>query len=537
MPIQAQSADGTIHEFPDGTADAIVDKAMKAYAAPASPDPSQSSIMQRLATSMPVRAARGMMDPIMGGIQAIAHGVAQLPGADQSVVPQIDQGLARGEQMYQADRAATGQSGLDLPRIAGNVASPINFALPEIAPLRAAGLVGRVANGAVTGAGLGGLQPVFDPNNYAAEKTNQVELGAAGGALVPTIGGIAKGIGKLTPHILGGTTGTGANAVKGAYEAGKAGGDAAAAFTDSMRGNTPWDDVVSQAKDALGNMRAERNAAYRSGMADISKDATVLDFTPVDAALAKTNGVKNFKGVDTSPKTADVRAEIDKAISDWKGLDPAEYHTPEGFDALKQMLGDIRDDLPFHSPQRVIADNAYSAVRKTIADQAPAYNKVMSGYSKASEEVSNIQRELSLGPKGNPATALKKLQSVMRNNVNTNWGARADMAGKLADNGAPNLLPALAGQSMNAVLPRGLARVMDAGLVGAGAFASPGALAALPLASPRAVGELAYGAGNVARGATALGNLPILRRLPRLPVGAFGAGLPNLINPAVNGAQ
>ena len=33
MPIRTQSADGITHEFPDGTAPEIVDKAMKSYAA------------------------------------------------------------------------------------------------------------------------------------------------------------------------------------------------------------------------------------------------------------------------------------------------------------------------------------------------------------------------------------------------------------------------------------------------------------------------------------------------------------------------
>ena len=32
MTIQAQSADGVIHEFPDGTDNAVIDKIMKDYA-------------------------------------------------------------------------------------------------------------------------------------------------------------------------------------------------------------------------------------------------------------------------------------------------------------------------------------------------------------------------------------------------------------------------------------------------------------------------------------------------------------------------
>jgi hypothetical protein len=60
----------------------------------------------------------------------------------------------------------------------------------------------------------------------------------------------------------------------------------------------------------------------------------------------------------------------------------------------------------------------------------------------------------------------------MRDNVNTNYGTRADLVKLLQDSGAKNLLTKIAGQSLKSFEPRGLARV-TAGLgtiaTGAGA--------------------------------------------------------------------
>jgi hypothetical protein len=94
----------------------------------------------------------------------------------------------------------------------------------------------------------------------------------------------------------------------------------------------------------------------------------------------------------------------------------------------------------------------------------------------------------------------------MRDNVNTNYGTRADLVKLLQDSGAKNLLTKIAGQSLKSFEPRGLARV-TAGLgtiaTGAGAaFVNPMSL--LPVAgvlatqSPRLVGELTHLGGRVA---------------------------------------
>jgi hypothetical protein len=131
-------------------------------------------------------------------------------------------------------------------------------------------------------------------------------------------------------------------------------------------------------------------------------------------------------------------------------------------------------------------------------DQVPEYAKVMKGYEKASNVIDELQRTLSLGNKASTDTALRKLQSVTRNNVNTNYGKRADLAQMLAANGAPNLMEKITGQAMNSWAPRGLQGLLPGGMTLAALALNPKALALAPLMSPRAVGEGAYCAGKAA---------------------------------------
>jgi hypothetical protein len=266
-------------------------------------------------------------------------------------------------------------------------------------------------------------------------------------------------------------------------------------------------------------------------MAKLGADTTVLDFNDIDKALDRMNAVKTYSGrsglgprQSLSPSTKAVRYEISDAINNWKQLDPADFHTAEGFDALKRQIGDIRDAQPFGTPERVAANEAYSAIRSTIVKQAPEYAKIMKGYEEASKQISEIERTLSLNPKAPIDTSLRKLQSVLRNNVNTSYGRRAALADYLTAQGAPHLMERLSGQALNTWMPRGLGRLAASlgteavlGTAAAvGAHALP-ALAPLPFMSPRLMGEAAYLSGRAASP---------LKRVPVRPIGraAFQAG-------------
>lgn len=322
-------------------------------------------------------------------------------------------------------------------------------------------------------------------------------------------GKTAAAVGSGVAEVVGGATGTGGKAIRTAAEAGAEGGATGQAFRDNMRGAN-FEEVVSEAKSALDAMRTERGKLYNSGMVDVAADKTVLKFDKIDDAIKSVENVKNFKGQDIAPKTAVIRAEIKDTVEQWKGLGNflggKEFHTAEGLDALKQKIGDLRDAQEFGSPQRKIANEVYGAIRQTIVDQAPKYAKVMEGYEQASKLVEDIERTLSLKKGASIDSSLRKLQSVLRNNVNTNYGNRTVLADFLVSAGAKNLIEKLAGQSMSSWMPRGIGRAIASGeALGLPALAVSNPKAALmlgatlPFTSPRLVGETVHALGRASR--------------------------------------
>lgn len=331
--------------------------------------------------------------------------------------------------------------------------------------------------------------------------------------------------GEIAARSAGVTTGVGADAIRTAAQAGTEGGQAGEAFRQSMRGNVPMADVVDEARGAIAQMRRERGAAYRSGMADVGQDSTVLDFGDINQAIDKAQAVQTYKGQSLNPKTADIRGEMRHAVNEWETFPPDEFHTVLGIDALKRKLGNIRDGTQPNTPERVAADTIYNAVRQTIVDQAPAYAKVMKAYEDASTQVKNIERELSLNPNANIDTGLRKLQSVLRDNVNTSFGRRKELANYLVNAGAPNLLEKLAGQSLHSFEPRGLSRMvasMDVpAAIGTALMGHPAA--ALGIAgsalttSPRLIGEATHAAARAARRLRPLGVAAGARQIGQVP--------------------
>jgi hypothetical protein len=311
-----------------------------------------------------------------------------------------------------------------------------------------------------------------------------------------------KGTGKLAATGLGFTTGTGTRAVEEAAKAGYRGGEQGEAFVSQMRGTAPVTEVVETIKPAVKALREQRSQAYKQGMAGVTKDKSVLSFNDIDAAVGKVKDRGYFEGKSKDPAAASAWQDLKTTIDDWKSGDPAVYHTVEGIDSLKQAIGSIRDSLPYGSPARNAANEVYSAVRGEITRQAPSYAKVMNDYEVASDLLSEIETTLSQNPRASIDTQVRKLQSILRNNANTNYGRRVELGEMLAEQGAENLFPQLAGQAMSSWTPRGL----SGALAGAGALYStiptlaqgltPTGALQLAATSPRAVGEIAYAAGK-----------------------------------------
>ncbi len=138
MSIEAESADGVVHEFPDGTDRAVIDKAMYQYAQTAQPSQTQKAV-----GSPAGGFAKGLLyNTVAGTADMLLHPrdpMTQLLnpiGAVSSLIPQSGIGKAYekaispatgamkgAEDYYQKARQATGHTGTDWPQIAGDVAS------------------------------------------------------------------------------------------------------------------------------------------------------------------------------------------------------------------------------------------------------------------------------------------------------------------------------------------------------------------------------------------------------------------------------
>ena len=306
----------------------------------------------------------------------------------------------------------------------------------------------------------------------------------------------AKAPAALAKAGLGFTTGTGGEAIGEAFKAGAIGGRQGEAFTSQLRGNAPVSDVITSAKAGLTNLRKDRSEAYRQGMAGVTSDPTVLNFDQIDAAVQNVKDRGYFKGKEKNPKAAEAWDDINKAITEWKKDDPTQFHTPEGIDALKQRIGNIRDALPFGTPARNAADEVYRTIRGEITKQAPSYGNVMKDYEEASDLINQLEQSLSLGKKAQADTTIRKLQSILRNNANTNYGRRMELGRELEAQGATTMFPQLAGQALSSIAPRGLQGIGSAMTLGAKALTNPAYIGALGVTSPRVVGEAVYRTGQ-----------------------------------------
>jgi hypothetical protein len=323
-------------------------------------------------------------------------------------------------------------------------------------------------------------------------------LGTAGAYTNPVTAPLAAA-GKMGQIGLGLSTGTSPEAIAGAAKAGAQGDQV---FQQNLRGNVPMTDALDNAKYNLGLMRQAKNNAYRSGMVDISNDASQLKFDDVDKALTTLKDSSSYKGQITNPTGYKLYEHLSDMVNDWKKLPADEYHTPEGFDALKQKIGDTVDNIPYEqSKAKTMGNKVYNSVKQTINDQAKTYSDVMKDYAEASDQITQIEKGLSLGNKASVDTAMRKLQSLTRNNVNTNYGQRMSLAQQLeSQQGAKPFISALYGQALSSPTARGMAGTVEGANALYGMFSNPAALAAIPLQTPRLVGEGLYYGGRAAQG-------------------------------------
>lgn len=516
--IQAQLPDGTTLEFPEGTSPDVIQRVVKQQLGvqESKPEPAQQPgfldrLQDRIRNSSPVQTVFGGLrgagsvgatlltpyDMAVGNTQSWSN-----PERRQAIEGGLRELGANPESMsYGAGKLAAevaGAAGAGGALAKGLTALPVIGSMPAVQglaqALRTGGMAGpniatRVAGGAASGGLAAGM---IDPT--------QAGQGAVVGGAIPAAVPVLRAAGSGLANVAGMSTGAGDEAFRQAYQAGRAGGAQAEAFRTNMRGQTDMLSVLDDAKANVEALRLARSQAYKQNMASVRESTKVISTDPIDSTLAQLRSDFTFKNMARNPQVMDALNDAQALIDDFKRLPKEEYHTPEGFDALKQQIRALIDRQPDSARDvKKALGGIESSIKRLIVEEAPEYSKAMADYQQASEILDEVTRSLSLNDRATADTALRKLQSVMRNNANTNYGARLASMENLEQGGRP-LMPQLAGQAVNEWTPRGIQRGTGAAGVGVLGFTGniPGAIGMAATSSPRLMGETFYGAGRVA---------------------------------------
>lgn len=453
-------------------------------------------------------------DPV-GTLQAVGDlGAGTLRAGAQAVLPETAfnflDSLGNPEDVRRAADTATAVGRMYADRYGSMegfkralAEDPVGVAADLSLPVTGAGAVAAKAPGVAgrTGRVIQSVGRNLDPATLAANAAGR--SGAGVRAVVGTM------------------TGTGDEPLREGYNAARAGGARSQAFYDNMRGNVPQRAVVGEAMDALDTIKENRGRAYRANIQSTRASTAPVDLMGVAQTLRTTlddmQVAGNWTGGPVSRRTAQM---VINDLINWAGTRAGQ--TPGGLDGLKKRISNyIVTPGPGVSTDRLqanrIAEIVVKALDSEIRRADPRYADTMRQYAEASDLIRELQTALSLNDKASSDTTLRKLQSTMRNNVQTNYGERINLARELEAAGADTLMPALAGQALNQLSPRGLARVgapTAAGMAALGGYMSnPAMMAALipagvgaVMSSPRLMGEVAGLLGSGARQADRLTN-------------------------------
>ena len=337
-------------------------------------------------------------------------------------------------------------------------------------------------------------------------RENAALFGAATGPVGEAIKPLAQGAGYLGKQILGVSTGAGSDAVGEAF---KAGATRNPQFLANLRGDVPASDILEAAQSGLQTLKNQRRQAYEQGIQTTNKNQVFLDFKPIETTFQDTLKGLTVKGVGgvTASRVGDkTLREIDQiknVVDEWKTK--PELHTAEGLDALKRRIDDLYSNDMSKEAKSVLTQTR-GQVKNTIVKQDPNYAKTMRDYEQSLGLERELETALGLGDRTSIDSAIRKLQSLTRNNANTSYQYRQQLADILKKEAGVDLMPALSGQALNSVAPRGLQKLLPSftagsAVTGALNLGAEGLLplVTLPLQSPRVVGEGAYMAGKAAQ--------------------------------------
>jgi hypothetical protein len=284
-----------------------------------------------------------------------------------------------------------------------------------------------------------------------------------------------------------------------------------------MRGDISIQDIADNVKKAVQDVRKQRGDEYRLRLNTLPP--TNLSIFPVQQELVNqlndfgvkltrkqvTVGkgpmavVKSVIVPDFSTSTlGDVAAQnqVRKVVSDvltWPQRNgvPPDLIPHEMMDTLKRRLDAYYGQT---SDARKLTAAVKNSVRTELG-QVPGYNAMTSAYEKATRFLDEVEPELSAKRTTMKGTTVRKLTYAL----NQNNDYRQLLVDALDAKTGSALHDQIAGHALSKWAPRGLMRTVVGGkiLFGMGAAFHPAALLEASLTSPRAMGELVSGVGQL----------------------------------------
>lgn len=267
------------------------------------------------------------------------------------------------------------------------------------------------------------------------------------------------------------------------------------AFQSHLNGSASPTEILDTAQRAFKKAKAEKSAEYVGQKAAISANQVTPSFNNIDQAVTQARSITQPGGINhpsVFPKANQALDETQAAVDQFRNT--PSLHNLEGFDTLKQAIGNIRDRYGSDDVANRVMGGVYTSARDAIGNVNPEYFDLMDNYQSGLNELKNIRSTAGLNSQV-ASTAVRKMVKQLGGSDSQS------VLGDLSEH-EPSLPYMLAGAELNPWHHRGWRALVDLGAAGVAAGAlHPSALAGLATTSPRLMGKLQYGIGAAGRAA------------------------------------
>lgn len=423
--------EGQHYDLPDGLSNEQAIAKIEAHLGKATTKSAPSDVNTGEITSS---FAMGLKDPISGGAQLLPRGLefaTSLGGLAPNPVSKffgseaqrVDQMVKAEQEKYAKQRESSGDTGLDLGRIAGNVINPANFA----AGVRAAPVVAGAIQGALT--------PVENTQDFVSSKAGQVATGAIGGKVGEVV---TKGAGVALSPLMSkaeqtmrdlGITPTAGQALGGAYRKAEDFAQNLPIIGEMVRNareKVLFDfnkGVINKALNKIDDKLPEdvigRDAVSYAAEQVGKKYDSVLSKMSFDLDMKTTKGILQALNDSNLPSAAQ-RDEAIKVLNSTvmdkfagKTLTGAEYKAIES-DLRKEAQGYLNSSTNAERKIGEALQNVLGAFKEQLTTQNPKMTPQLRRIDSAYGDLSVMERAAAAGNAANGVFTPKNYQTAVR---------------------------------------------------------------------------------------------------------------------------